>query len=66
LRSESDQSYRFSIDIILCAAKSPLDQPDVLTTMRIGVTSAKDELLRFCYADNPYVSGPRRLRTRQQ
>jgi 3-methyladenine DNA glycosylase Mpg len=34
----------------------------VLSTIRIGVTSAKEELLRFCYAGNPYVSGPRKLR----
>lgn len=36
----------------------------VLTTVRIGVTSAKDERLRFCYENNPFVSGPKRLRTR--
>jgi DNA-3-methyladenine glycosylase len=46
--------------------KSPAEPQEVLTTIRIGVTSAKDELLRFCYADNPYVSGPRRLRTRKE
>jgi DNA-3-methyladenine glycosylase len=42
--------------------QAPPATPEVLTTIRIGVTSAKDELLRFCIAENPYVSGPRRLR----
>lgn len=44
--------------------KAPQDALEVLTTIRIGVTSAKEELLRFCYAGNPYVSGPRRLKER--
>jgi DNA-3-methyladenine glycosylase len=52
-------------DIWLAADPDPPPAiPDVLTTVRIGVTSAKDELLRFCYAENPFVSGPRRLRTK--
>jgi DNA-3-methyladenine glycosylase len=42
--------------------RPPRETPPVLTTVRIGVTSAKDELLRYCYAEHPYVSGPRRLR----
>jgi DNA-3-methyladenine glycosylase len=42
--------------------KAPPETPPLLNTIRIGVTSAKEELLRFCYAGNPYVSGPRRLR----
>jgi DNA-3-methyladenine glycosylase len=42
----------------------PPEIREVLTTARIGVTSAKDELLRFCYAENPFVSGPRRLRSK--
>ena len=34
----------------------------ICQTVRIGVTSAKTERLRFAVADNPYVSGPKRLR----
>jgi DNA-3-methyladenine glycosylase len=50
-------------EIWIAADPEPPAAPEVLTTVRIGVTSAQDELLRFCYAGNPYVSGPRRLRT---
>jgi DNA-3-methyladenine glycosylase len=39
----------------------PPEIAKVLMTVRIGVTSAKEELLRFCYAGNPFVSGPKRL-----
>ncbi len=35
---------------------------EIRVTQRIGVTSAKDALLRFVVAGNPFVSGPRRLR----
>ncbi len=35
----------------------------IRSSKRIGVTSAKDRILRFYVADNPFVSGPKRLRT---
>jgi DNA-3-methyladenine glycosylase len=38
------------------------DDSQIATSPRIGVTSAHDLLLRFFLTDNPYVSGPRRLR----
>ncbi len=44
----------------------PSETCEVVITPRIGVTSAKDALLRFCCADNPFVSGPKRLRTKPQ
>lgn len=44
----------------------PLEKGEVLVTERIGVTSAKDSLLRFCYVGNSFVSGPQRLRTKRQ
>jgi DNA-3-methyladenine glycosylase len=40
--------------------------PELLITTRIGVTSAHDSLLRFCYANNLFVSGPRRLRVKPE
>ncbi|MBW3599809.1 MAG: DNA-3-methyladenine glycosylase [Planctomycetes bacterium] len=49
-------------EIWIAADPAPPPAPDIVTTVRIGVTSAKDELLRFCCAGNPFVSGPRRLR----
>ena len=42
----------------------PTPLPEVLTTPRIGVTSAHDAPLRFCYANNAFVSGPKRLRVK--
>ncbi len=43
---------------------APLTTSDrILQTPRIGVTSAKELLLRFCLADCPFVSGPRKWRT---
>ncbi|MDA7980290.1 MAG: DNA-3-methyladenine glycosylase [Pirellulales bacterium] len=35
-----------------------------VSTPRIGVTSAKDLPLRYIFADNQYVSGPKHLRSR--
>jgi DNA-3-methyladenine glycosylase len=35
--------------------------PAITVSRRIGVTSAEDFELRFFYAGNPYVSGPRRI-----
>ena len=37
------------------------DNTSVLSSVRIGVTSAEDLRLRFFEADNPFVSGPRKL-----
>jgi|SRR5579862_2490530 len=39
--------------------------PRVLTTARIGITKAAALPLRYVIADNPFVSGPARLRTAQ-
>ncbi len=51
-------------EIWIAADPNPLStSPPVVVTPRIGVTSAKDERLRFCYAEHPFVSGPKRLRT---
>jgi DNA-3-methyladenine glycosylase len=36
-------------------------RPEIAVSRRIGVTSAEDFELRFFYAGNPYVSGPRRI-----
>jgi DNA-3-methyladenine glycosylase len=36
---------------------------DIGRSVRIGVTSAKDLMLRFYERGNPFVSGPKRLRT---
>ena len=35
----------------------------IKTTKRIGVSSAKNRLLRYCLLGNPYVSGPKYMRT---
>ena len=50
-------------DLYLTAGE-PVPESEVLVTPRIGVTSAKDLLLRFLLADDPFVSGPLRTRTR--
>lgn len=43
-------------------SKSSVESNRVRVTERIGVTSAEDLLLRFVIRDNPFVSGPARLR----
>ena len=44
------------------------DQPNrtdkILQTVRIGVTSAEELKLRYVVANNPYASGPKRLRSK--
>ena len=40
-----------------------ISSTDIGQSVRIGVTSAKDLTLRFFHKGNPFVSGPKRLRT---
>jgi DNA-3-methyladenine glycosylase len=51
-------------EIWIAEDPEPPQSPEVMITTRIGVTSAHDSLLRYCYANNPYVSGPKRLRVK--
>ncbi len=44
-------------------SKSTIITDTIKTTKRIGVTSAKTRLLRYCVLNNPFVSGPKNMRT---
>lgn len=46
----------------LAADPSPIDSFEIVVTPRIGVTSAKEALMRYIVADHQFVSGPARLR----
>ncbi|MFK7766984.1 MAG: DNA-3-methyladenine glycosylase [Mariniblastus sp.] len=43
-------------------ATDPCHGHTIMTTKRIGVTSAQNRLLRFCIKGNPFVSGPKYMR----